>query len=303
MVTIIDLISKPWLGSIFGVLGLTVAVVFYLRSRRVSRLAFQHDVITLVGASDAAFPYEVEIRFSGDIVPRVTVERIVLWNDGNTTLGASQIVESDPLRAELKENSSLLKVSVLKCTREVSGCSVGRRKDSQRIADIHFDFLDPGDGIAFEILHSGSHRDLDILGTLRGMPSGIKNYGPTGWFTEQRTKRLPFPLSRMGFRFTFFLAIFVGFFVAAYGLFEPQVISVFPGLAEASQPIDLTKPNWVLVLAGILYVAMPLAVLWFRRRRYPASLEVDLIYPNRIAKLIKKPNQANAADAKSSAAD
>jgi len=94
MDTIIDLISKPWLGSILGVLGLTAAIIFYLRSRKVSRLAFQHDVITLVGASDAAFPDEVEIRFSGDIVPRVTADRIVLWNDGNTTLGASQIVES-----------------------------------------------------------------------------------------------------------------------------------------------------------------------------------------------------------------
>jgi hypothetical protein len=276
MGTIIDLISKPWLGSILGVLGLAAAVLFYLRSRKVSRLAFQHDVITLVGASDAAFPDEVEIRFSGDIVPRVTADRIVLWNDGNTTLGASQMVESDPLRAELKEDSSLLKVSALKCSREVNGCSVGRRKDSQRIADIHFDFLDPGDGIAFEILHSGSPIDLKILGTLRGMPSGIKNYGRARWFADRRTKRLPFPFGRLVFRLPFFLVIVLGFLMAAYGLFKPQVISVVPSLAKTSQPSDTTKPDWFFVLTGILYAAMPLALLWFRRRRYPASLEVEL---------------------------
>ncbi len=294
MGTIIDLISKPWLGTILGVLGLAAAVLFYLRSRKVSRLAFQHDVITLVGASGAAFPDEVEIRFSGDIVPRVTADRIVLWNDGNTTLGASQIVESDPLRAELKEDSSLLKVSALKCSREVNGCSVGRCKDSQRIADIHFDFLDPGDGIAFEILHSGSPRDLDILGTLRGMPSGIKNYGRARWFTDRRTKRLPFPFSWLGFRFPFFLVIVVGFLMAAYGLFKPQVISVFPSLAKSSQPSDPTKPNWTLVLSGILYAAMPLVLLWFRRRRYPAPLEVEL--PEQDSEAYKKTEQTGRGE-------
>ena len=247
-----------------------------------------------MGASGAAFPDEVEIRFSGDIVPRVTADRIVLWNDGNTTLGASQIVESDPLRAELKEDSSLLKVSALKCSREVNGCSVGRRKDSQRIADIHFDFLDPGDGIAFEILHSGSPRDLDILGTLRGMPSGIKNYGRARWFTDRRTKRLPFPLNWLSFRFPLFLVIVFGFLMAAYGLFKPQIISVFPTFAKSSQPSDPTKPNWVYVLAGILYAAMPLALLWFRRRRYPASLEVEL--PEQDRETYKKTEQAGRGE-------
>jgi len=203
------------------------------------------------------------------------------------------------LRVELKEGSSLLKVSVLKCSREVSSCSVGRRKDSQRIADIHFDFLDPGDGIAFEILHSGSRRDLDILGTLRGMPSGIKNYGRTRWFTDRRTKQLPFPFSWLGFRFPLFLVIVIGFVTVAYGLFRPQVISVFPSLVKASQPSDLTKPNWAIALAGMLYAAMPLALLWFRRRRYPASLEVEL--PEQDSETYKKTEPGDGPNADSDA--
>ena len=87
----------------------------------------------------------------------------------------------------------------------------------------------------------------------------------------------------------------------AFALFKPQIISIFPSLAKASEPIDPTKPNWSIALAGILYAAMPLAFLWFRRRRHPASLEVDL--PEHDTKTDKKPNQANVADTKSGAAD
>lgn len=276
MDTIIDLISKPWLGSILGVLGIGAAVFFYLRSRKVSQLAFQHDAITLLGASDAAFPDEVEIRFSGKLVPRVTADIIVLWNDGNTTFTASQIVASDPLRIELPENSSLLKVTVLKCSREVSAGSVVQQEDSHQIADIHFDFFDPGDGIVFEVLHSGNRNDLDILGTLRSMPAGIKNYGRARWFTEQRTKQLPFPLDKLGLRFPLMLMIVFGVIMTLFGLIGAQVITVFPSLVEESQRSDPIKLNWLIVFAGLLYTATPLALLWLRRRRYPISLEAEM---------------------------
>ena len=272
---IIEIMSKPWLGSILGVLGLLAAVIFYLRSRKVSRIAYQYDATSLVGTSNAAFPDELEIYFAGKPVPRVTVERIVLWNAGNTTLTRSQIVESDPLRLELQnDNASILKVDVLKRSREVNACSVNLRKNNQRIADISFDFLDPGDGIAIEMVHSGSHKDLAILGTLRGMPGGIKNYGRLTWYAENRIKKLPFPFNKMGHRFLLMVILFTGVTLIFFELLKPQIYAVFPNFFHNSQPRDPTKPYWFPIFSGLVYIATSLVLLWFRRGRYPASLDI-----------------------------
>jgi drug/metabolite transporter (DMT)-like permease len=59
MKNLIDFISQPWLGSLLGILGLCAAVFFYLRSRRLSKLAYQSDGVTILGSSNAAFPEEL----------------------------------------------------------------------------------------------------------------------------------------------------------------------------------------------------------------------------------------------------
>ncbi|HEY5433421.1 MAG TPA: hypothetical protein VIL06_08470, partial [Coriobacteriia bacterium] len=133
---------------------------FYYRSRRVSRLGYQHDDVTLVGTKRAAFPSEVEIRFAGATVPRITSSRFVLWNAGNTTLHGSDIVENDPLRVELREAGTILKVTVSKTHRDVNALRVDVLTSVPASANIVFDFLDPRDGARFEVLHSGGPGQL-----------------------------------------------------------------------------------------------------------------------------------------------
>jgi len=273
MKTLLDFLSQPWLGTIFGILGLAAAIIFYLRSRRVSRLAYQYDEITLLGASGAAFPNEIEIRFSGAQVPCVTASRFVLWNAGNITLRGSDIVAGDPLRIELEEAGSILKLSTLKVTRDVNAFSVMQRSGADRIADIQFDYLDPGDGIALEALHSGGRRELKLKGTLRGVPMGARNYGRANWFSDRAVRLVPFPFSST--RFLIITGVVIGAAMALYGLLRAQIYLIFPKLVEPTPLGSLQKPSWSFVAAGALYITLPLLLIWARRRRYPSMLEVE----------------------------
>lgn len=272
---ILDFISKPWLGSILGVLGLAVAIVFYLRSKGRTCLAFQHDEVSIVGGSSATFPAELEIRYSDKIVPRVTSDRIVLWNAGNTTIGGSQIVESDPLRMELPLDESILKATVIKVSREVNACRVIPVEQQMSRAEIKFDFLDPGDGLAFEILHTGAKSASELMGTLRGMPNGISDYGRVSWHSDRKFKSLPFPFSAVGRRFPFFLMLIFGIGMIIFGAFKPQ----FDSWSEARKPQTEEQKGpdsrWAIIIGGLLYAGMPGWILWMRRRRYPALLELD----------------------------
>jgi hypothetical protein len=268
---LINLFSQAWFGSLLGILGLVSAVYFYWRSKRVARLAFQRDTVTLLGGPDAAFPDEIEIKFAGMPISRVTAETIVLWNAGNTTVGGSQIVAADPLRFDLK-CGDILKTRVLKVTREVNAITLRPLSESKNTVEITFDYLDPDDGIAFEILHSGARRDLKIHGTLRAMPGGIRDFGRANAFSHRRRGNLPFP--RRGMNALLVMAMCVGLAMAAFGLFRTQIHTWFPSLRESNRP-DSDSLRFAFVVAGLLYALMPALLFWVRRRRYPTCLHTE----------------------------
>lgn len=259
MESIIDFFSKPWVGNILGLLGIGAAVYFYLRSRRVSRLAFQKDGITLVGGKQSAFPDEVSIHFEGDMVEQVTRSRFVIWNAGNTTLDGKHVAESDPLRLELKGGAQFLKLDVLRTSREVNKFTVAPRSGNSKILDAKFDYLDPGDGITIEILHSGSRSDLSLHGTIRGLPQGISDFGRVSWYQDRPDRRIFVPV----------LLFCGGGAMVVVGLMRPTLSEWFPKLTE----VDPTKPEWGVFSAGVLYISLSILAMWVRRRRYPPTLE------------------------------
>lgn len=263
------LLSQGWVGTVVGLAGILLAIVFYLRSKRKARLAFQHDHVMLVGGRGAAFPGEVEIRFSGMIVPRITASKFVIWNCGNRTIDGSDVVAGDPLRLELPEASRILKHKILRQTRRVNGWKVDQPAPNR--LNLAFDFLDPGDGISVEVIHSEAGNKLDCKGTIKGMPAGMRNYGRALWSFYRRWGLAPFPLNRP--RVVLAIAIVLGFAMMVYGLLWPSFGQWFPAAFDSDEPIDSQKFRWAFGIVGILYAALFGFILWMSRRRYPAVLD------------------------------
>jgi hypothetical protein len=176
------------------------------------------------------------------------------------------------LRLELREGSEILKTDVLKVTRAVNACRVAARESDNRIADIFFDYLDPGDGFSFEVVHSGGRRHSELVGTLRGIPSGLKNYShPKGLLLDNISRRL---ISRLT-PTLFIITALVGLGMLLIGFLYPNLALWFPDLAAQSKPRDPTEPFWELVVMGTFYCALPAFILLASRKRYPSSLSVD----------------------------
>ncbi|MDQ8209790.1 hypothetical protein QEH52_19885 [Coraliomargarita sp. SDUM461003] len=177
------------------------------------------------------------------------------------------------MRIETGENGEVLKMRVLRVSREVNGFRIkeAEEKDTQRL--LHFDFLDTGDGFAIEIIHSGSRKDLSIEGTVMGMPDGLKDCGRFNLFYDRTNRKLPFPFRYK--RLPFIIMLLFGLGMAAFGFLKPQLIDIFPSLAEAKEPEDPRKIQWVLVIGGLLYAAMPALLFWLRRKRFPSDLDVS----------------------------
>lgn len=271
MSEILQFLSKPWVGSGLGILGILSAVFFYIRSRRISRLSFQRDEIAIIGGSGAAFPKEVTISFANSPVARVTATRYVIWNSGNTTLSGAQIVQSDPLRLELKSGGKVLKADILRVSRPVNAAWLKPREAGVSIVDIGFDYLDPNDGFAIEVLHSGQRSDLNIHGTLRGLPNGVTDWGRTAWYFDRRLRQMTLPFG-VSMKVVIWVCLLFGLLAAVAAVMIPSLFQWFPSLAE-KKVSDPTSVRWPLLVVGITYTALPVLLLWLKRRRYPPCLE------------------------------
>ena len=272
MDSVLNILTQGWIGTAVGFVGIVLAVVFYFRSRRKARLAFQCDHVTLVGGRGAAFSDEVEISFAGTVVPRITASRIIIWNCGDRTINRRDLVEGDPLRVEVPETGRILKHMVLRQTRSVNAWHFDQ--PSPNLLNLTFDFLDPGDGVSLEIIHSEPRDELHVVGTIRGIPGGLLSYRPAFWsFLYRRRDSLPFPIRSP--RIMLSIGIAIGALLMLFGLFRPQLAQWFPSGFGPTEPIDPERTIWAFVFLGFLYAALPAFLLWSRRRRYPTTLEPE----------------------------
>ena len=172
MSKLIDILNQNWIGVLIGIVSLFIGVLLAYAFRARSRLAARTNTLELVGPN-AVLPHEIEFLFRGNKVPNVTMSRIAIWNSGNTTLKGDQIVSTDPLRIVTSPGSKILESTIRACTRDVNDFSCSIRSDLMNEAECRFDYLDSGDGALIQIIHTGDSK-VKVLGTLRGVPKGIR---------------------------------------------------------------------------------------------------------------------------------
>jgi hypothetical protein len=259
-------LSLPWVGTILGLTGVGLAILFYYRSKRRARLACQITEFSVVGGQYARFPTELQISFAGQPVDRVTSSRVVIWNSGNVTLNATDIVDSDPLRLEV-EDGAILRASVQRVNRDVNRIELTPSPTSPSVTKVTFDFLDQSDGIAATILHSGGRNSLRCKGTLKGVPSGITNVKVDSDFpfffmaySRQRMRR-----------FVVYFPLILGLIAALGGLFWPT-LSFYINKVDSQTTVS-SGSSWPVVTAGLFYILASSLVLWQQRRRYPSALQ------------------------------
>jgi hypothetical protein len=170
--------SQAWVGILVGVLaGFLIAFLFYRASRIGPRPSYQLKALRLIAKDERALPEEVEILFKGMSVPQLTKTHVIFWNSGKALLDGKQIVESDPLRLEFDKAARVLRARIAKATRDTNKSEVKINDKSPNEVVCHFDYLDVGDGVVIELLHTAEERYPKVQGTIRGVPKGILNWG------------------------------------------------------------------------------------------------------------------------------
>ena len=253
--------SQNWVGVLGILAGLLIALHFYKASRIGPRPSYQLRALRLIAKDERALPEEVEILFKGMSVPRLTKTHVIFWNSGKALLEGKQIVDTDPLRLEFSKDAKVLRARIAKATRKTNEFEVKINDKSPNEVVCSFDYIDVGDGVVIELLHTAEERYPKIQGTIRGVPKGMLNLG---YIASSVQGSLNMNTIRRAMLFTM---VGFGVLITALGFLDPLI----PKRSPPPEP----STEWVFVGLGLFAIVSSLFLLWTSRKRFPKSLTIE----------------------------
>ena len=107
----------------------------------------------------------VSIMCDGQNYKHLCISNLVLWNDGRMTVRREDIAPISPIRIETCEECIIYGCEVLD---EINSANNFSCKIIDNQIKVDFDYLNKNDGVAFQILHTGSGTALRIDGDIIG---------------------------------------------------------------------------------------------------------------------------------------
>lgn len=254
-------LSVGWVGSVLGIVGLIVAALTYLATRQRTKLAFAHSSQRLLGHKDEGLPQGISVKFMGADIPRLSRSILAIWNEGEKTIHQSDLVPADPLRISVGQDGKILTVTTLDVSRDVNRISFNIGINGPHEVLIAFDFLDQHDGAVVEILHTSENRTAKVLGTVRGLPRGVSDYGVL--VTKSQFERKLPVLKYLKPKYLGYFTIAIGCAFAILGYFDVK---------PPARDFDGDK---LIYVAAAMYIVLGGALVWLIRRKHPKTLSIE----------------------------
>ena len=183
-------------GMLLGGLGVILAVLFYLKSRRLKALSHCSRTFSLLADSLSALPGFTS-EYKGHKLENLTACKSLLWNSGSEIVSSTDLADSDPLRIQMPEKVEILDVRIAYCSTPTNQVAAHVSGQSKNVVHITLDYLAPHEGCIVSLLHAGPpDAEISFLGTLKGFGEP-KPFTASRWFSQLADK-LPyfvFPLS------------------------------------------------------------------------------------------------------------
>jgi hypothetical protein len=164
-----DFFSNPLvgiIGTIASIVGLLLAIYFYLKGKRVRKLAYQVNPANavVVRAGQAS---KLKVTFNDRIIKSdVTAFQIALWNQGNQSIKPNNILKPIIINVE---DAPILEASIRKMSRDIIDIELAEHEYEQGRIGISWKILEHNDGGVIQVIYEG---DTDVQITVDGVIEG-----------------------------------------------------------------------------------------------------------------------------------
>lgn len=250
------------LGSfILAVLGIILAIVFYIRSQKNKTPCFEGSSNTLIEGLHKSLD-GLEIHYKGQSQERITVTKIVFWNAGKDTIDSSDLVELDQLRVATPKSIDILDIKIIDVSSSSNSVSLGNATEDETTKSypLKFEYLDNEDYFVIQIIHNGSCEEyFHIAGKIKGVKSLIHDDGLR--LSASQSKILKFvPIMPLPFAPSLDVAMRSPLFMKYFGSLTYVIMGLF-----AIWNLFIGNTEWyVWVGAGFCFVASLLMYFSYR---------------------------------------
>lgn len=160
-------------GFILGIIGIILAVVFYLKSRRFSRLHYDTKSFELITDSVSQLP-GFAATYRNSPLNNLIASRLILWNSGTNIISASDVAANDPIRIRLSEGTQVLdcRLDAVSSPTNMIQATAGQPLGKEVL--ISLDYIASRQGCVISFLHTSNSKEAPrLIGTLKGFGSPI----------------------------------------------------------------------------------------------------------------------------------
>lgn len=168
----VDFFSNPLvgiIGSIASILGVFLAIYFYLGSKESRELTYYvHPVKAEIVKAGQASKLSVKMG-DKELKSDITAAQIAFWNAGDLAIRAENILK--PFRIRTEDGTPILEATIRKTSREVTRISLDNSMLDKGIILTNWQILEKNDGAIIQVIYAGgSNVRLVADGIIEGQP-------------------------------------------------------------------------------------------------------------------------------------
>lgn len=227
------LMSNPYAWSVLSlctVFSLIFAIYTWIVGRKTKEISvdyFSNEIIKQ-GKNPIS---KLNIEFEGKPIQDLTSTIFYIWNSGSEVINHDDVVEKS-LKIKCK-SESFLDVQVIRQSDDSNNFSVLNFTSTN--IELIFDYMDSGEGVRLQILHTESSDDLFVNCKIKGgrpIRNCIemkKNKGIRGFWRSCLDELFPILIIALGFYCTIVVSQFMGFPYKEYEIFV-LIVSIVVGV-------------------------------------------------------------------------
>jgi hypothetical protein len=153
---------------VLAISSVVMAVILYKLSKSPRLLAYATRTFRLVPEKRIKLE-RMKITYNGSPVESLSVTWLAIWNGGSESIRRSDLATKAPPVIYAPEGISLFEMDIIETSAAANNVSLTPVYNPLIGSAIDFDFLDPGDGAVFSVVHSGSKvADIRLNGEIIG---------------------------------------------------------------------------------------------------------------------------------------
>jgi hypothetical protein len=154
------------IGTIASIIGLLLAIYFYLKGKQVRKLVYHVNPAkaVVVRAGQAS---KLKVSFNERAIKSdVTASQIALWNQGNQSIKPNDILK--PIIINVT-NSPILEASIRKMSRDIIDIELAEQEYEQGLIGVSWKILEHNDGGVIQVIYEGgTDAQITVDGVIEG---------------------------------------------------------------------------------------------------------------------------------------